>query len=667
MSNGAKKSFAFTGSGGFPELRFILSLYVSGLVVFTLFRILFLVLFFNRFAGVSPDSLLKAFLMGLRFDMVVSGYILLIPILISFFGIFYFPLKKAVYWLAAILYAIAFTLSVIDIPFFLAFNSRLTATLGNWLDDLEQVFFLIVNHRPYLILAFPLAFAVISFAWWVRICLRRSMAPERAGKGWRILGLFLVLLLILVGIRGRFSVKSPMRWGTAFIDTHPRVNQLGLNPVFTFFESTLAETSWKNQAGGLLDDRRAESLWRSYPENQGGESIEIQADLSGRFPATPRINHVLLIIMESMGSVYLGSAGKYSPSLTPFLDQLQTRSLYFSRFFANGIHTYNAVWALFGGMPSAPGFQNPLKDPRQMNPLPGMVTVLKDQGFRTLFACPHDAQFDNMAGFLRVNGIDTVLSPTDFPGAVRKKSWEIPDHLFFGSLLPKIRTHFAIDKPGFFSIMTISNHPPYGLPDPLPDGFRPHSTADWSRAVEYADWSLGNFFSEAQKEPWFDQTLFVLVADHGVNAWPRLDINLHFHQIPLFFFAPALIPKGMDCDRLGMQTDLFPTMMHVLGRSFENRTLGVDLLHQGRRYAFFTEDRKLGVYDGRDLLILERTFPYFLGDGMGGFGEETNRLTTASHQVVRMREYALAHLQVGDLRLRTRFSPSGEKWDAEKR
>lgn len=293
-----------------------------------------------------------------------------------------------------------------------------------------------------------------------------------------------------------------------------------------------------------------------------------------------------------------------------------------------------------------------------MHPLSGPASILRNLGYQTIFACPHDIQFDNMEGFLRVNGFQHIISSEDFPGLHLKKPWNIADHVNFDLTFPSIQSasRNTENKPFFFVILTVSNHPPYTFPDPRPSGFYPQSSEMWQQSLEYADWSLRHFFSKAEKEPWFKETLFVLVADHGLNIHPQLDINPAFHHIPLIIYSPYLIPDPLKYDHPGMQFDLFPTLMHLISNLPSENSIspGINIFTHKRPFVFFVEDRNMGVMDQQFLLILERTTPkYLVKIEELRSRNPVNRLAEHPMQAKRMREYALVHLQVSESRIQT--------------
>jgi phosphoglycerol transferase MdoB-like AlkP superfamily enzyme len=157
------------------------------------------------------------------------------------------------------------------------------------------------------------------------------------------------------------------------------------------------------------------------------------------------------------------------------------------------------------------------------------------------------------------------------------------------------------DKPFFITYMTVSDHGPYYIPP----YFEPKSENIKDQIVEYADWSLKKFITDASSQPWFDNTIFVFVADHGAPISATYDISLDYHHSPLLYYAPKLLDTIAAYDDIGGQIDLFPTLMGLLNLPYINNTLGVDLLKTKRPYIYFNGDDKIGVLDHEFLYIFK--------------------------------------------------------------
>ena len=166
--------------------------------------------------------------------------------------------------------------------------------------------------------------------------------------------------------------------------------------------------------------------------------------------------------------------------------------------------------------------------------------------------------------------------------------------------IPKINNLYKTKKPFFVGFMTASDHGPYYIPE----YFHPRSKEVKKQIIEYADWSLHKFITLASKTDWFDNTIFIFVADHGAPINVKYSISLNYHHSPLIFYAPSFLnSKEYDC--IGGQIDIYPTLMGILQQPYINNTFGVDLINEKRPYIMINGDNKVAALDNEFLFILE--------------------------------------------------------------
>jgi len=194
-------------------------------------------------------------------------------------------------------------------------------------------------------------------------------------------------------------------------------------------------------------------------------------------------------------------------------------------------------------------------------------------------------------------------------------------------------------QPFIAAILTASDHGPYIIPE----YFKPKPNELTKQIVEYADWSIGKFISSASKRNWFENTIFVFIADHGAAISPIYEMPLNYHHSPLIIYSPNIIKQPKVVSQVGGQIDVFPTIMGLLNFSYINNTLGIDLLKEQRPYIYFSADDKYGVLSDSLFLIVnnqgkESLFRYKEND-------EKNRIIENQNVVNEMKQYAASNLQ----------------------
>lgn len=314
-------------------------------------------------------------------------------------------------------------------------------------------------------------------------------------------------------------------------------------------------------------------------------------------PAHPR--NIVLISVESLGADYVGAFGS-KKGLTPNLDALAKDSLIFTNFYATGLRTVRGLEALSLSIPPTPGHAVPART--RNKGLDTFGSVLKAQGYDPLYIYGGYAWFDNMRDFFEGNGY-TVVDRGEIPDADihHETIWGVADEDLFALALRQIDQRAAKNTPVFAHIMTTSNHRPYTYPDgrvSIPS----HSGRDG--AVQYTDWALGHFFAEARTKPWFDNTIFVVVADHTSHGRGRIDLPPENYRIPLIVYAPGFVAPGEN-DTIASQIDVAPTVLGMLNLPYRANFYGQDILRNGKQHqrAFFANYLTVGYME--DGLIVE--------------------------------------------------------------
>jgi phosphoglycerol transferase MdoB-like AlkP superfamily enzyme len=240
-----------------------------------------------------------------------------------------------------------------------------------------------------------------------------------------------------------------------------------------------------------------------------------------------------------------------------------------------------------------------MKSLENQQPYGGIAKSLLQNGYQTIFFTTHDEQFDNMSGFLIPNGFQQLVSQKDYPSEKIISTLGAPDHVQFEEAIKRLSLLHQNGKPFFSTMMTASNHGPYIMPEGIP--FKAHSPDMRTAMIEYSDWAVGYFLSECQKQSWFDSTIFVFTGDHG-NLIPGYDHYLAYHHIPFIIYAPKIFSPEI-LEKLGGQTDIYPTLLHLLNISYINNSFGIDLFNDERNYLSFTYDEELCCINRKNLLV----------------------------------------------------------------
>ena len=313
-----------------------------------------------------------------------------------------------------------------------------------------------------------------------------------------------------------------------------------------------------------------------------------------------RLN-VVLISVESLSGDYLGTFGNPN-HLTPYLDSLVGQGLFFDNLYANGTRTVRGLEALALSVPPTPG-DSLLKERHNEN-LFSLASVFNDRGYQSDFVYGGYGEFDNMNYFFGHNGYRAV-DRRDIPKSATIHSenvWGVSDEDLYTMALGQMDQIHADGRPFFLHVMTTSNHRPFTFPEgrvTQPNGTR-------QGAVAYTDWAIGDFIRRAREKPYFDDTVFVITADHCASSAGKTSVPVNRYHVPLWIYAPKHIaPRRVD--RLMGQADIAPTLLGLLNFSYRSRFFGYDLfqLEPGRERAFPATYEKLGYLHREVLTVLE--------------------------------------------------------------
>ncbi len=296
--------------------------------------------------------------------------------------------------------------------------------------------------------------------------------------------------------------------------------------------------------------------------------------------------NVVHIVMEGLSLDY--TSDKRNNSLTPFFDDLKGKSLYFSNYYAVGERTVRGLEGLT--LTTLPTLGQSLLKRDNLKRLPAITDTFGKRGYQRQFIYPGHAQFDNMDQFYKRMGFEVIDIASE--QAKEKKFiniWGASDEdLFHWAINKATKTHNQ-NQPFYQLIMTLSNHQPYLYPKyPEEEGYTLEELSTNIGAVKYADYALKQFFREAEQQPWFKNTIFVINADHCASNPDGWSMPVEKFQIPLIVYAPTLI-KPQRNDTLSCQVDTIPTVYGLMNWSYQNNGAGQDILKfkKGEGRAFF--------------------------------------------------------------------------------
>jgi len=341
----------------------------------------------------------------------------------------------------------------------------------------------------------------------------------------------------------------------------------------------------------------------------GKDPLDIRRVINNSATGAEKKLNIVLVTVESLSAKYLGSFGD-KRGLTPHLDELRKHSLIFTNFYATGTRTDRGLEAISLSIPPTPG-RSIVKRIGRESGYASFGQQLAARGYDSVFVYGGRGYFDNMNAFFSGNGYRTVdQASVDEKAITFKNAWGMADEDLFRETISLADADYQQGKPFFLHLMTTSNHRPYTYPDGRID-----IKSGYGRegAVKYTDYAINQLIEDARKKPWFDDTLFVIVADHCAGSAGQEDLPVANYHIPLFIYSPKHVPAG-EYKQVASQMDIAPTLMGILNMDYVSTFFGRDLLRDSDKpgRALIGNYQHLGLFDGDTLAILRRLHKHAL-------------------------------------------------------
>jgi phosphoglycerol transferase MdoB-like AlkP superfamily enzyme len=500
-------------------------------------------------------------------------------------------LAAAFVWLFAFLFVAA-----VEYFFFQEFDARLNLVAVDYLLYPTEVVGDIWSEYPVIkvVLLVGLLSAGLVYAM-RRYLLQPADVTSRFAQRSAVFAIFAVLTVI-IGLR--FETHA-----LAFSDNRV-ANEIAANGASSFFRALRTnEIDYHTYYASRPTQQNLKNLVTQLAPAGGTFTRLSEGRLDRQFTGDPhglgKLN-VVVVASESFGAEFSKLYGS-ERDWTPQFDSFAKQSVWFRHMYASGTRTVRGLEAIATSLPPIPSV-SVLRRPGNEN-IANWGTVMRGHGYQTSFLYGGYGYFDNMNYFFSHNGFE-VRDREQIPQPVRFENiWGVADEDLFDSALLYYDQASQSGQPFFSIIMTTSNHKPFtfrsGVPGVLPKGGGRES------GVRYADFAQGYFLREARKHAWFDNTLFIIVADHGARVYGHEEIPLKSYEIPMLFYSPKHLRPG-EVDTLTTQIDIAPTVLGLLGLSYHAPFFGEDVLHSRpeNRVAFFSHNHDVALYKNGELAIL---------------------------------------------------------------
>lgn len=542
-----------------------------------------------------------------RFDVVVVSSVCVLPAIVHWIGparllCSHWWRNMQAIWLAAWLTFIVWNEAATP-DFLVEFGVRPNRLYLEYLGNLHELLPTLWGaHRAALATGLMLAAGSGLLGW------RVFRRPQREVAPWplRVVALAPVVLFLAVGARGSTGHR-PLNISFAASSADALVNQLPLNSTYSALHA-------------LWQMRRETSVLVPYVYMDTGEIVtRVQAAMQLEPTAFADPGHpsehllvpgtaqgdrpnLVILLQESLGAHYFQSLG--GEAVATELEKWRGRSLWFDQLYATGTRSARGIEAVVTGfLPTRT--PSVIKLEGAQHDFFTIASALKAKGYDTEFIYGGDSSFDNMRRFLLGNGFDHVIDQHDLaPEAGFTTSWGVADEYLYARVHREVARHAEGGRPYFALVFSTSNHPPYEYPSGRIKLFE--SPANTPRnAARYADFAAARYLRQAERSAYWDNTVFVVVADHAARTVGTGLVPVSSFHIPAFIAGGPVQPRIVS--QLASQIDLVPTTLSLLGAQLRIPAPGLDysrtdIAGPGRAIMQFHDTAAYRV--GNDVVIL---------------------------------------------------------------
>ncbi|ANI87940.1 sulfatase [Arachidicoccus ginsenosidimutans] len=555
-----------------------------GYIIFGLLvALLCYLIFFNNILKQYGNVVPLIGILFVSFKTLLFGLMLFFPKLRK-------PLRTVFYFITVLLFAALILLNALsEYYFWNEFGVRYNFIAVDYLIYTNEVIGNIMESYPVVPLFTMLGIIALAITFWIVYKTRVfvTQLPTFFTKikitviygGAAFLSFWLLPLLSKMGntdnmFASELQSDGVYKFCVAFID-----NDLNYFKFYSTINQAEAFRLLKNQLPGLQGKSTLHEVKDSLPEIH---------------------KNVVLITVESLSEDYLQHYGN-SNHLTPFLDSLADESMFFTNLYAVGNRTVRGLEAVTLCIPPAPG-ESIIKRKGNENKF-STGFIFKQKGYQVKFLYGGYSYFDNMRDFYEGNGYDIVDRNNFAPNEISFANiWGVCDEDMAKKAIKTMNAEAATGRPFFNHWMTVSNHRPFTYPNGKID--IPGDAKSREGGVKYTDYALRRFFEVSEKQAWFHNTVFIIVADHCASSSGKTALPMSKYRIPCIVYSPGfIVPQQVD--KLMSQIDIMPTVMSLLHFSYSSKFIGQNVLDANYKpRAFIATYEDMGFVKNDTLTVL---------------------------------------------------------------
>ncbi len=565
-----------------PILKILSKYYLGMIALFFISRAFLFIVYFDKFKD-SGVNYWMSFLHGLRMDTIIASALLLIPLILLSFS----PpslkhiINRILRYYFLIVFPILIYIENATFPFMAEYDVRPNYLFIEYLQYPKEVFATLFSDYK---INFVIAFSIISG--FIYIYSKRSQyhfttalnMPYLKKVAW-----FLPLAFVLaVGIRSSFDHR-PANNSDAMYSTNRTINEVTKNSFYNIAYALYSNLKYKGGSSikqyGRMDADEALSRVQNSLHIQSYNTESPLSRLEKTHFKTNQPKNLVIFLQESIGYQHLESIGGKA-GIMPQLTQLSSEGILFTDLYSNGTRSIRGVAAATAGNLAVPG-KGVLKRNKAQQDFFTLSSLLEPEGYETLFLYGGESRFDNMRGWFIGNGFDRIIDQPQFIDPLFVGTWGVSDE----DLVARANAEFKAlhDKNQKFAavMFSTSNHAPFDFPKDkiaLLDGFPERSEEN---AVKYADYAIGKFIAQAKKEAYYQDTIFIIMADHNIKVRGTDMVPIDMFQIPALILGGNITPQTYDY--IASQPDVLATALDLIGLDLNYPIMGASIFNDDKQ------------------------------------------------------------------------------------
>ena len=566
-----------------------LRIWLFWLLFFAFFRAVFILVNYGYADNTPFLETLASFGPGLRMDLSFSGYLMLLTAVVQVASLLIQRqfCRNCLLWMYYLLIPLFTGLLLGDINLFRYWGGHLNSEAMAFLKTPG----IVLNSISWSeVLLFVFLLGAVSFG--LIYLFRRWIVTDRFLDvfSWKKAGvnIFLTLFLaalMIVPIRGSFGV-APINTGVAYFSNYLFANNAAVNPLWNLAYS-MKRSGIEDGQYRFMESQENELLFSEMMK----ESSDFSAVLKTRNP------NVIVVLLESFSAQVIEQLG--GKSVTPQLNQLLTEGIFFKNVFATSFRSDYGMVGTMAGYPGIPGYSI-MQYPDKSRKLSFIPKELKKSGYRDLnFIYGGDMGFKNLKSLITLAGFDDVVDIDDFPADFKGEKWGVHDEYTFDRFASMIEES---QSPSFNFMFTLSSHEPFDVP------MKRVYENDYFNSVHYTDSCLGVFVDALKKKSLWDNSLVVLIADHGVTGPEKLGYTQERrYRIPMLWTGGALAVRDTVVETYGSQADLAATLLPQLGIESDGFIFSKNILdEESNGFAFIQYPDGFGYVDNDQFQVFDK-------------------------------------------------------------